>query len=120
MSELDQPHPKAPHMGQIVDDLTTMHRTPLLPGHVEAMRAIGSIKHYKQGEYLARVGFGRGVGSDFGDLAIFGRVNREGQSSSLYTLAHYLSRGIMRRRRKSDIAKRVTCGRGSEMIGSFR
>jgi thioredoxin reductase (NADPH) len=43
-------------MEQIADDLSTMRRTPLLPDHVEAMRAIGAAKHYKKGEYLARVG----------------------------------------------------------------
>jgi thioredoxin reductase (NADPH) len=43
-------------MEQIADDLSTMRRTPLHPEHVEAMRAIGSIKHYRKGEYLARVG----------------------------------------------------------------
>jgi thioredoxin reductase (NADPH) len=43
-------------MEQIADDLSTMRRTPLLPEHVEAMRAIGKERHYAKGEYLARVG----------------------------------------------------------------
>lgn len=43
-------------MEQIADDLSTMRRTPLHPEHVEAMRAVGAIRHYKQGDYLARVG----------------------------------------------------------------
>ena len=43
-------------MEQIADDLSTMRRTPLHAEHVEAMRAIGSSKHYKKGDYLARVG----------------------------------------------------------------
>jgi thioredoxin reductase (NADPH) len=43
-------------MEQIADDLSTMRRTPLHPEHVDAMRAIGSVRHYKKGEFLARVG----------------------------------------------------------------
>lgn len=43
-------------MEQIADDLSTMRRTPLHPEHVEAMRAIGTERHYNKGEFLARVG----------------------------------------------------------------
>ncbi len=43
-------------MDKIADDLTQMRRTPLHPEHVEAIRAIAAARHYKEGEYLARVG----------------------------------------------------------------
>jgi len=43
-------------MEKIADDLTTMRRTPLLPEHVEAMRAIGRVTHYSKGDYLTNVG----------------------------------------------------------------
>ncbi|MBL0923670.1 MAG: FAD-dependent oxidoreductase [Sphingomonadaceae bacterium] len=43
-------------MEQIADDLSTMRRTPLLPEHVEAMRAIGKVKQYPKGTYLTNIG----------------------------------------------------------------
>ena len=43
-------------MENIAEDLSTMRRTPLHPEHVEAMRAVGTVKHHKKGDYLARVG----------------------------------------------------------------
>jgi thioredoxin reductase (NADPH) len=43
-------------MESIADDLTTMRRTPLHWSHVEAMRGVGEVKHYRKGEYLARIG----------------------------------------------------------------
>ncbi len=54
---LRSPSPiESPHMEQIADDLSTMRRTPLHPEHVEAMRAIGTTRHYAKGDYMARVG----------------------------------------------------------------
>jgi thioredoxin reductase (NADPH) len=43
-------------MEQIADDLSTMRRTPLLPEHVEAMRAIGTERYYAKGSCLITVG----------------------------------------------------------------
>lgn len=43
-------------MENIADDLSTMRRTPLHLEHVEAMRAVGTVRTYKKGDYLARVG----------------------------------------------------------------
>lgn len=43
-------------METIADDLTVMRRTPLEPGHVEALRRIGTERRYAKGETVAEAG----------------------------------------------------------------
>ena len=43
-------------METIADDITVMRRTPLEPGHVDALRKLGSARRYAKGEMVARPG----------------------------------------------------------------